>query len=176
MDITKITDWVIGSLIVGILLIVTNIISIIRAGKMMPKELKGAELSNKEAEIDIVSKMDATLSNSIERALNLQSKLDDLDKKLRDQNDEICDLGKKIESQNDIIKIQGDKIIALEHLSKSQKEEIDLLTTEVNNYSLWTNALVDQLQNVDLKPIKMEDVEGIDLSIRKKISKKDNNN
>jgi hypothetical protein len=52
----------------------------------------------------------------------------------------------------------------LETLSETQKCEIGVLTTEVSNYSLWTNALVGQLERVNLKPVKMEEVAGVDTS------------
>lgn len=151
MDIKEIINWLVGTVIVGIVLIITNIISIIRAGKMMPKELKGADLLNKQTEIDITAKMDTMLGNSIAKALDWQKRFDELDDRFRIQEEEL-------ESQKN-------RIIVLECLSETQKKEINVLTAEVNNYSLWTNALVEQLQKVDLKPIRMEDVDGIDLSV-----------
>jgi len=157
----------IGTVIVGILLIITNIVSIIRAGRMMPKELKGIDLSNKEKEIDIASQMDIMLTNSMSKALDWQNKFDALDCKYRDQGEELKKIKLEFESQSSLINLQEKRILALEELSISQKKEIDILMTEVNNYSLWTNALVSQLQKVDLKPIKMEEVDGIDLSILK---------
>jgi len=151
LDIKEIINWLVGTVIVGIVLIITNIISIIRAGKMMPKELKGADLLNKQTEIDITAKMDTMLGNSIAKALDWQKRFDELDDRFRIQEEEL-------ESQKN-------RIIVLECLSETQKKEINVLTAEVNNYSLWTNALVEQLQKVDLKPIRMEDVDGIDLSV-----------
>lgn len=167
MDVTKdIVAWIIGIGAASVLSLITGIFAIFRSGKMLPKEIEGADLNNKKTETEILQKMQDMLKNAINDTAEWQNKFDKLDDEFRQTRCELENIKEKSLEQND-------RIIALEALSKSQKDEIIALTTEVNNYSLWTNALVKQLEIAELKPVKMEDVEGVDLSaIRKNKIKK----
>ena len=61
MEITEaqnIIGWLLGVLAVGIISIITGIYSIIRSGKLMPKELKGVDLDNRSKEVSIADQLD----------------------------------------------------------------------------------------------------------------------
>lgn len=162
MDVTKdIVAWIIGIGAASVLSLITGIFAIFRSGKMLPKEIEGADLNNKKTETEILQKMQDMLKNAINDTAEWQNKFDKLDCEARNNRDELNNLKDQTVEQNE-------RILALETISKSQKQEIIELTAEVNNYYLWTNALVKQLEKAEMKPIKMEDVEGVDLSIIKK--------
>lgn len=167
MDVTKdIVAWIIGIGAASVLSLITGIFAIFRSGKMLPKEIQCAELNNKKLETEILGKTQEMLNNAVSSAVSWQTRFDKLDDEFRQTRCELENIKEKSLEQTD-------RIIALEALSKSQKDEIIALTTEVNNYSLWTNALVKQLEIAELKPVKMEDVEGVDFSaIRKNKIKK----
>jgi len=156
--------WFIGSGAISIIAIVTGVIAIIKSGKMLPKELEGADLSNKEKDVDIASKMDDLLTNAIAKAVDWQAKFDKLDCEARENKVKLDTALAMADSQGKLITIQGERILALETLSEKQKDEIVELTTEVSNYSLWTNALVAQLERALLKPVRMEEVTGVDIA------------
>ncbi len=153
--------WIIGTGIGSVVSIIIGVIAIIRSGKMLPKELEGADLNNKEKDVDIASKMDDLLTNAIAKALDWQAKFDKLDNEARDNTVKLNTVQATADSQGKLLAIQGERILALETLSETQKCEIVELTTEVNNYSLWTNALVAQLERALLKPVRMEEVSGV---------------
>jgi hypothetical protein len=156
--------WFIVTGGISIISIITGIITIIKSGKMLPKELDGADLSNKEKDVDIASKMDDLLTNAIAKAVDWQGKFDRLDAESRDNKIKLDTALAMVDSQGKLITIQGERILALEALSETQKCEIIELTTEVSNYALWTTALVKQLEIAELKPVRMEEVAGVDTS------------
>jgi hypothetical protein len=167
MDITQaqnIIGWIIGIGASSVIAIIIGIFSIIRSGKMLPKELEGADLKNKQTEVDIAAQMDTMLTSAIAKATEWQTKFDRLDSDARDNKLKLSVVQETYARQEDMIKIQGARILALEALSETQKCEIVTLTVEVTNYSLWTTALVAQLERVNLKPVRMEEVDGVDLS------------
>lgn len=167
MDNAKdIIGWIIAAGGMSILSMIGAVFAIIKSGAMLPKEIEGADLNNKKTETEILQKMQDMLKNAINDTAEWQNKFDKLDCEARNNRDELNNLKDQTVEQNE-------RILALETISKDQKQEIIELTAEVNNYYLWTNALVKQLEKAELKPIKMEDVEGVDLSaIRKNKIKK----
>jgi translation initiation factor 6 (eIF-6) len=174
LDITKdIVGWLIAVGGISILSMIGTAFAIIKSGIMLPKEVECADLKNKETEISIVSRMEESLSKAIDRTAEWQIKFDKLDAESRQTKAELDAVRETAEVQGERIKIQDERILVLESLSETQKCEIDTLTKEVSNYSLWTNALVAQLERVNLKPVRMEEVEGVDTSaIRKNGGKK----
>ena len=165
MDITKdIVGWLIAVGGISILSMIGTAFAIIKSGIMLPKEVECADLKNKQAEIDIVSRMEETLSRAIDKSAEWQVKFDKLDSEFRKNRVELETIQATSTRQEEMITIQGTRILALETLSETQKCEIDTLTKEVGNYSLWTTALVAQLERVNLKPVRMEEVAGVDVS------------
>lgn len=150
--------WIGGGTILSI---IGSVIAIIKSGIMLPKEVEGADLNNRKTETEILQKMQEMLKNAINDTAEWQNKFDKLDCEARNNKDELEKLQNKTSQQDE-------RILELETIYKDQKQEIIELTAEVNNYYLWTNALVKQLEKADLKPVRMEDVEGIDLSVIKK--------
>jgi hypothetical protein len=137
MDTTQIIElskWVIGIGFAGIVSTITGIILLIRAGKMLPKDLRGADLNNKEKEADVATKMNDLADRAAEKAVNLQGKLDDLEGKYN-----------SLKVDYDSLK---DKVVSQENL-------INKLQCEIDNYKLYTNALIAQIKENNLNPIEM---------------------
>ena len=166
MDVTKdIVGWFITIGGISILSMIGTIFAIVKSGIMLPKEVEGVDLKNKQVEIDIVYRMEESLSKAIDKSAEWQIKFDKLDCEFRENKNKLDTVQATSIRQEEMIRVQGSRILALETLSETQKFEIDTLTKEVGNYSLWTTALVAQLERVNLKPIRMEEVAGIDVSV-----------
>ena len=165
MDVTKdIVGWFIAIGGISILSMIGTIFAIVKSGIMLSKEVVCADLKNKQTEMDIASQMDTMLTNAMIKAVDWQTKFDKLDLEFRQTKDELETVRETSVNQGELIRVQDARIRALETLSETQKCEIDTLTKEVSNYSLWTTALVAQLERVNLKPVRMEEVAGVDVS------------
>jgi hypothetical protein len=149
---------------ISILSMIGTTFAIIKSGIMFPKEVENADLKNKQIEIDIATQMESMLTNAISKAVDWQTKFDKLDLEFRQTKTELETVRETSINQGELIRVQDCRIEALETLSETQKSEIDSLTKEVGNYSLWTTALVAQLERVNLKPVRMEEVAGVDTS------------
>jgi chromosome segregation ATPase len=133
-QIIELSKWVIAIGIGAIVSTITGVILIIKAGKMMPKDLRSADLTNKEKEADVAAKMNDLADKAAEKAVNLQGKLDELEKKY------------------DSLKVDYD---SLKEKVVSQENLINKLQCEVNNYKLYTNALIGQIKENNLNPVEM---------------------
>jgi hypothetical protein len=168
----NVLGWLIGSVATSVISLIAVIITIVKSGIMLPKEIEGADLNNRKTEADILEKMQGILEKSIDKSAEWQIKFDKLDCEARETRDKLEKITEQYDLQDQKLIEQNNRIIALESLSESQKKEIIELTAEVNNYYLWTNALVKQLEKAELKPVKMEEVEGFEPSIVKSSKKK----
>jgi flagellar motility protein MotE (MotC chaperone) len=144
MDITQITElvkWVIAIGFAGIISTITGIILIIKAGKMLPRELKGADLDNKDKEVTIADKFEDIASKAADKALKAQGELDELRDDMQEMRENIRSLEESRDAQNTII--------------AENAQEIAALKCEINNYKIYTSALIDQLKNANIIPVEM---------------------
>jgi hypothetical protein len=166
-----IIKWLITIGGISILSFIGTIFGLIKSGVMLPKEIESADINNKKSEIDMYAKLEDAWANAIKKSVDWQSKFDGLSADFRVTKEKLDCVEKISKEQDEKIREQNNRILTLESLTELQKNEIIDLTKEVNNYSLWTNALVSQLERVNLKPIKMEEVAGVDSSVGKKDKK-----
>lgn len=164
MDITGVTDiigWIIGLSAGSIVTLVVGIIAIIKAGKLLPKELKALDLDNRMKEADLAFKMEGAADRAVMKSEAMRLRLDSLDEKY-------SQLENKVEEQDKIIISQNLRIT-------TQELEISTLICELGNYKIYTNALIAQMKQASIIPIEMEslDIEECDkVEIPKRIRRK----
>ena len=164
MDITQIDNllgWIVGFFITSGATMILSFISIYRAGKLLPKELKGAELDNRMKEADLALKMEGAADRALEKSEIMRGRLNSLE-------DKYCILEDKIKELNEIIVNQSIRITA-------QELEISTLICELGNSKIYTNALISQMKQSSIIPVEMESLEVKDcskLEIPKKTRKK----
>jgi len=176
MDITQVQDiagWLIGIFATSIVTGIIGVISIIKAGKMLPRDLRGADLENKGKEIDIADKYELLADKAAQKVIKLQERLDNYETnqiKLKLGQD---NLQRQIDTQAQTIQSQAATIEKQEAKIESQDIRIETLTCEVSNYKIYTNELISQLRNAEIAPVDMgdldlEDCNGKTPSTRKK--------
>lgn len=164
MDITQlkdITGWIIGFLFLNGIAIVTGIFSIIRSGKLLPKEIEEKDLSNKIKEADLASRYEEIANKAAERAIKTQEKFDILDSKIQVITKKVDEQGVIIEEQAKIIKEQARQLLEAE-------KEIDTLKCENTNYKAYISALIQQMKKEEIVPIEMSSLNLDDCSNIKK--------
>lgn len=148
MDITQIESLLRVVLTVGaagIISSITGVILIVRAGKMVSREVKGADLDNRGKEMDIVSQYDEIANKAAEKALNWQERFNELDEKYNDIKAENREIKEKLEAQDAVIAAQAKKITKL--------------VCELNNSKEYINALIKQMHEAEITPISMSSLE-----------------
>lgn len=147
MDFTQIQDvigWVIGLFASSIIAIVVGIISIIKSGRMLPKDLRKADLENKDKEVSIADQLDEIATRAADRALKTQERLDNLEV-------DYLVLKNRVTEQDQIIREQA-KII------KEQSERLKSLSDELCNTQAYNSALIKQMHNANMIPVEMINV------------------
>ena len=143
MDIENIqglVGWIIGVGITGLISIIVGIISIIRSGKMLPKDLKGADLSNEQKEADLAKIYKGIAAETALETIEVNKRLSTLEEKVYTQ-------GVIIMEQNETIRIQGEKIAA-------QDEIISILRCKLDNSEKYNQALIEQMKKENVTPIE----------------------
>lgn len=141
-QIQNIIGWLVGLISTSVITGIIGVYSIIKAGKMLPKDLKSADLDNKIKDLSLSEKYELLAEKSAEKAIGLQARLNEYEQvqlKLSIGQEE---LQRQIEQQNETIGKQ-DKII-------------DTLICEIENYKIYTNALIAQIKEAQLVPVDME--------------------
>jgi uncharacterized coiled-coil protein SlyX len=144
MDITQITElvkWVIAIGFAGIISTITGIILIVKAGKMLPRELRGVDLDNKGKEVSIADQFEDIATKAADKAIKAQGELDLLEQRM---NSKISSLEEKIDNQNTII--------------EDNRSEIAALKCEINNYKIYVDALIKQLRMANIVPVELADL------------------
>ena len=141
-EVTELFKWVIGIGVLAILSSIASIIGIVRSGRMLPLEVKGAVLDNKEKEVTIADKFEDIANKAADKALKAQGSLDELEELM---NTKLKILEDKIDNQN--LKIA------------EQETEIASLKCEINNYKLYTSALIEQLRIANIIPVEISSLD-----------------
>ena len=155
MDITQIQDiagWLIGIFATSVVTGIIGVISIIRAGKMLPKDLRNADLDNREKEIDIADKYEILAEKAAQKAIQLQDRLDKYENVQLQLKTDQNDLKNKVDNQEIIIEKQAEKLDA-------QEVQIKGLICEINNYKIYTTELIQQLKNANVVPVDMDSLD-----------------
>ena len=148
MDITQIENlgtWIIVFFLTSGATMILSFISIYRAGKLLPKELKGAELENRTKEIDLAIKMEQAADRAVVKSDAMRARLESIE-------DKYYELENKVKAQEILIDSQARRITA-------QENEISSLVCELGNYKIYTNGLISQMKQSNIIPIEMESLD-----------------
>jgi hypothetical protein len=154
MDIEKIQgliSWVIGVGAAGIISIIVGIISIIRSGRMLPRDLKAVDLENKMKETSLADQYEEIADRAAQKASKMQEKFDVLEIKLEEFKHQLEEQSKIITSQTLTIHMQSERIDA-------QDIEIEKLKCEKNNSDIYIEELINQIKQASIIPITPKNI------------------
>jgi hypothetical protein len=154
MDIEKIqglVGWVIGVGAAGIISIIIGVISIIRSGKMLPHDLKSADLENKMKETSLADQYEEIADRAAQKASKMQEKFEILEIKLEEFKLQLEEQRKIMASQAETIKVQSERIDA-------QDIEIGKLKCEKINSDIYIQELIKQIEDASITPINPKDI------------------
>ena len=161
MEITEaqnIIGWLLGVLAVGIISIITGIYSIIRSGKLMPKELKGVDLDNRSKEVSIADQLDELATKAAEKTLKTQEKYDRLEELYCSLEIRVNEQDKVILNQNSLIGEQTNRLDIQEIKIREQDEEIFILKEELEGAKLYNETLIKQMQEAGVIPLPRPEI------------------
>jgi hypothetical protein len=142
MDVTQwqsLIGWIIGIAGVGILSLIGSLVAIIRSGKMLPKDLRGADLKNEQDEANLAKIYKTVATEAAQETLEINKRVSILEEQVHNQSIIIM-------QQAETIKIQGEKIDA-------QDEIIALLECKLSNSEKYNHALIEQMQKKSITPV-----------------------
>jgi len=145
-QIQNLVGWVIGVGIAGIISAIIGVISIVRSGKMLPKDLKGADLENKIKETNLADQYEEIADRAAQKVSKMQEKFDFLEIQLEQFKKQLEEQSKIITSQAETIKIQNERIDA-------QDVEIDKLKCEKSNSDIYIKELINQMEQASITPV-----------------------
>jgi len=134
------------------------LINLIKARKMLPKELKAADLDNREKELKIAEQMEGMATRAVEKAIGTQDRLDKLESNYDCLEKNYFDLKKEVEDQNIVIEKQGETIAEQGKIIAEQAEVIEELTCDLENNKLYNTMLIKQMEDARMVPIAIETI------------------
>jgi hypothetical protein len=137
------------------------LIDFIKKSKMLKKDLKAADLDNKNKELEIAEQMEGMATRAIERAMGTQERLDKLEADYLELKSNYLGLKDKVEKQDIII--------------AEQVEIIEELTCDLENNKLYNSALIKQMQDAEIIPIGIETLPIKDYNKKSRSKKKVDN-
>jgi hypothetical protein len=158
----------------SVISLVLGIISIIRSGRMLPKDIKGAELANegtdlnnKDKEISIAQKyetladrasdkviaMQKQLNENTEQSIILSGKMSILQTQYEILKEKLENQELIIQQQSLIIEEQSKRIDLQDKKIKEQQEEIALLRCELNKTKVHNSNLRNQIIETGGSPV-----------------------
>lgn len=157
----ELIKWLVASIGTSFVAIVGAVFVWIRAIKMIPKEVKGAELDNKGKEASVADQFNTIALKAAEQAVTLQARLgriegdynilktahDLLASKVVEQDLALKDQSRTIEAQTLRLNQQGIKLVEQEELITSLRFDLDT-TNEYNS------ALIAQMKEKNLVPLE----------------------
>lgn len=160
--------WFLGVLGIGVISIITGIYSVIKVSKMIPREVRGADLDNLSKEISIADQFDELATKAADKAIKAQTRVDELEKKycemeedFKEQKVLLSNLSARSEEQDILI---AEQAAVIEEQSKrldlqdkkisEQEEEINLLHYELSNSNAYNLALIQQMKEQHIIPIE----------------------
>ena len=133
-----IVGWIIGIGASSVIAIIVGIISIIRSGKMLPKDLKGADLGNEEKEANLAKTYKMIATEAAQEALEINKRVSVLEEQVHKQSVVIME-------QAETIRLQGERITA-------QDEIIETLECKLSNSEEYNRILIEQMQREKITP------------------------
>jgi hypothetical protein len=152
MDFKTIINWfndINGIVIVSIITNIGLFIKIIRDGKMLPKDLKGADLDNRTKELSLADMYDEIATKAAEKVMKMQEKYDGLEVRFDLLENDQKILKRKVEDQD---------ILLLEYSENSvkQNKKVEYLECQLSNYEKYNSALIQQIRKEQLIPVEMK--------------------
>lgn len=160
--------WIIGALLINIVTLGVSIISWIKSAKMMPKEIKGAELNNISKEISIANQLDELATKAADRTLKTQSRLDKLELDYENLEAKVKEQDEIIRTQNNTIKEQTGRLDMQDKKMKEQEDEIEFLKCELKNSKLYNQSLINQMREKNIIPIDIAVIQAEDCEKKKR--------
>lgn len=130
--------WIIGVFAVGLLSLAGSFFAVLRSGKMLPKDLKGADIKNEQDEVNLAKAYKAIASEAAQEALQINKRVSDLEEQVHEQSITIM-------KQSETIRIQGERISA-------QDETIAILECKLGNSEEYNRVLIDQMRREKIEP------------------------
>lgn len=164
-DLTKISNLIIVVISGGILTLLTTVFGMIYQTKMYRKNLEKADNENQKSSLDN-SQTEISLADAINKlAMNSASKAIDFYKVTQELQNSYNQL--KLEASKEKVEREQERILYEKEQEKMKSEiahlksQLVLVNTQLNNQRLYTNALVAQMKEKLIEPIKIEDVPGV---------------
>jgi hypothetical protein len=142
-------EFIVALVFMNLSAIVIAVIAWRKSSKMLPKELKGADLENRTKELELADRYDSIAQKAADKAIKLQERLDTL------ESGQLI-LKIKVDEQAILITQQTTVIEAQSERMNSQEEEIAALVCELSNYRDYTNALIEQIKEANITPLDMK--------------------
>jgi len=171
-EIKNATEWFFALLATSGIALILGLFNIIKSGKMLPRDIKKADLDNKSKEISIADQFNKLATDAAERALKLQEKIDmlesasvSLQSNFTSLNSDYALLKDMVEAQETVI---GEQAIIIEEQSKrldlqdakiiEQQEEIETLKCELDNTRQYNEALIKQMRDAHIIPVDVKSI------------------
>lgn len=162
-QIQEFVTWLIGGFFVSLVTFIGGVYAIVKSGRMIPREVKGADLKNKQAELDIVKQYDEIATMASDKTLKTQERLDKIEKDYNDlkrSNDALKENYEflnneytSLREEHDVLKIT---VQTQEETIKRQEEEIYTLICELENARMYNDALIQQMKDKQIIPIDIK--------------------
>lgn len=153
--------WIIVGLLTNLSALIAGIIAWIRSAKMMPKEVKGADLSNRSKEVSIADQFDALATKAAERAVQIQTRLSRIESDydtLKSEHDKLStkvfEQEKVIREQELTISNQTCRINMQEKKIEDQDEIIATLRYDLDLAQEYNTKLRLQLTEFNIVPLE----------------------
>lgn len=175
--------WIVGILLTSVTAGILGIINVVRAGKLLPRDMKTADLTNTSKEITVVDQYRDLTERLTERVVKLQDSLEEerslsasklfLLQSQVDKNEEsYINLNKEyyeikikietqkriIEEQTTIISEQNKRLDLQERKITDQQVEIEVLRCELEKAKKQNLKLVKQIKSGSIVELGLENI------------------
>ncbi len=155
----ELIGWFIGLLATSGIALIIGIFNIIKSGKMLKRDIKGADLDNKSKEVSLAEQYDVLATKAAEKVLKMQERLDQVESQSLSVGNELEVLKERIEQQDEIIskqaliiEEQSKRLDLQESKIKEQQEEITRLSNELRKERDRNYSLIAQMQENNIIP------------------------
>jgi chromosome segregation ATPase len=162
----------------GISALIISILTWIKSAKLMPKEVKKADLENEIKEATIAEQYQNIITKEIQKSLSYQDRISSLEKEFSDLRSQIFELSKKVKEQEDIIAHQTEiieqqnaRLNAQQAQIASQEETINTLKNDLNISIQYSLNLINRMKDSGIVPEEMPKLSSIPEEQIKKVSK-----
>lgn len=156
---SELTKWLFGAGFAGLGAIIGSVISWYRSSKMIPKELEGMSLDNRQKEVSLVEKYDSIVDMAIARAVNSEERFCRLEGENKELRADVKSLGQQLDEQRELIKEQAATISLQTARLNSQgiriQEQEELITSlrmDLTQAQEYSSQLMLQLKEKNITP------------------------